>query len=149
MNKIMEIASILSKRYYQETGEEISELKMHKLLYFMQKEYIAMTGEVLFDDDFVAYKHGPVNIKIRKNFKKIKNYTSNYILENNEKYIINLTLNKYGFKKVTTLVNLSHQDISYLNGLKNHNSLISKKDIYKDAENIRKIDYRWGNYYDE
>ncbi len=145
----MEIASILSKRYYQETGEEISELKMHKLLYFMQKEYIAMTGEILFDDDFMAYKHGPVNIKIRKNFKKIKNYTSNYILKNNERYIINLTLNKYGFKKVTTLVNLSHQDISYINGLKNHHSLIDKKDIYKDAENIRKIDYRWGNYYDE
>jgi uncharacterized phage-associated protein len=41
-------------------GELISNMKLQKLLYYAQGAYLAITGNVLFDDPIVAWKHGPV-----------------------------------------------------------------------------------------
>ena len=44
-----------------ETGSDlISNLKLQKLLYYAQGVYLAITGEKLFSDDILAWKHGPV-----------------------------------------------------------------------------------------
>lgn len=41
-------------------AEYITNLKLQKLLYYAQGTYIAITGNKLFKDPIVAWKHGPV-----------------------------------------------------------------------------------------
>ena len=42
MERILDIAKYLTKKYKDEKKEEIDELKLHKILYFSQKEYIML-----------------------------------------------------------------------------------------------------------
>ena len=43
----------------------VSHMKLHKLLWFCQGWYSAMTGgELLFKEDFYAWKHGPVSFDL-------------------------------------------------------------------------------------
>lgn len=41
-------------------GHPISNLQLQKILYFCQLEYLRETDSFLFDDDFQAWKYGPV-----------------------------------------------------------------------------------------
>ena len=41
-------------------ADDISNLKLQKLLYYAQGAVLAITGSPLFDDDIVAWEHGPV-----------------------------------------------------------------------------------------
>ena len=47
MKKILDIAKYLTKKYKDEKKEEIDELKLHKLLYFSQKESIMLSNYYL------------------------------------------------------------------------------------------------------
>lgn len=47
-----------------EDAEYISNLKLQKLLYYAQGVYVAVTGRCLFDDNIVAWEHGPVVIDV-------------------------------------------------------------------------------------
>ena len=38
MEKIVDIAKYLSKKYFSEKGELIDEMKLHKITFFIQKE---------------------------------------------------------------------------------------------------------------
>lgn len=44
----------------EEGAECISNLKLQKLLYYAQGTFLAITDDPLFDDDIVAWLHGPV-----------------------------------------------------------------------------------------
>ena len=60
MEDVLKIASYICDRYYKEYGHNIDEMKLHKLLYLTQRETIIQTGEPLFNDQFEAWKYGPV-----------------------------------------------------------------------------------------
>lgn len=55
-----------------ESGEEISNLKLQKLLYFAQGLYLAQAGEPLFDEDIQSWKNGPVSPDVYQRFKKFE-----------------------------------------------------------------------------
>ncbi len=59
-----------------EDSEFITNLKLQKLLYYAQGYYLAKKGRNLFDEDFLAWEHGPV---IRKVYDKFKKFGSNGI----------------------------------------------------------------------
>lgn len=40
--------------------EYITQMKLHKLLYYVQGVYLALFDEKLFDEDMLAWQHGPV-----------------------------------------------------------------------------------------
>ncbi len=44
----------------EDGAELISNLKLQKLLYYAQGSYLGITGEKLFDEPILAWKHGPV-----------------------------------------------------------------------------------------
>ena len=44
-------------------------MKLHKLLYFTQREYLIQKGEPMFDAQFEAWKYGPVMVQIRQHYK--------------------------------------------------------------------------------
>ena len=49
---------------------DVTQLKLHKLLYFAQANYLASTGYRLFTSDIEAFEHGPVVEEIRPHFKQ-------------------------------------------------------------------------------
>ena len=44
-------------------------MKLHKLLYFTQRESIIQTDEPIFQEEFEAWKYGPVMTGIRRMYK--------------------------------------------------------------------------------
>ena len=70
MESVVEVASYISERYLKEFGQRIDEMKLHKLLYFTQRECIAQTGEPMFEDTFHAWRYGPVLPSIRTLYKR-------------------------------------------------------------------------------
>lgn len=57
--KAMDVARyILTKS--NKDGQPISNLQLQKMLYYIQYEFLTNYGKPLFDDDFEAWKFGPV-----------------------------------------------------------------------------------------
>ena len=48
---------------------DVTQLKLHKLLYLAQANYLASTGRRLIDSDVEAFRHGPVIDAIRSTYK--------------------------------------------------------------------------------
>lgn len=53
----------------KESGDLISNLKMQKLVYYAQGIHLAATGKPLFDDEIVAWIHGPVIVSLYHTYK--------------------------------------------------------------------------------
>ena len=52
MENLMSVASYVFNRYQETMGEKIDEMKLHKLLYFAQRESIIQRNEPLFAEVF-------------------------------------------------------------------------------------------------
>lgn len=156
MEKVLNVAQFIYDEYLNETGECIDELKLQKLLYFAQRESLAITNDVLFEEPMEGWIHGPVSPLVRTYYTETEgiNYPTEEI-SLDSKHIITNVLAEYGAIASWKLRNLSHQEISWKNsriGLKNKergNREINIEDIRKDAQKIRPFDYTWGMYYDE
>lgn len=156
MTNIIEIAKYLIKSYEINNNAEFekSELKLQKLMYFAQREAIAITGEPLFENQFEGWQYGPVLTELRHFFEedqmKIK-----IDLDETSKYIIDNTVTRYGKYEPWYIANLSHKETSWKNSRKGlsddekGNKLIKIEDIKKDAENVRLYDHLYDMYIDE
>ena len=49
-------AKYLIRRYEQESGSVMDEMKLHKLLYFTQRESFILLGKPMFLEKFVEWK---------------------------------------------------------------------------------------------
>lgn len=65
MEDVLNVAAYLAQRYSLECGQQIDESKLHKLMYFTQRECFIQTGMLLFDAIFYGWKYGPVLKEIR------------------------------------------------------------------------------------
>lgn len=81
MERAINVARYICDEYHKISGEAIDEMKLHKLLYFSQRESIAITGEPLFNDVFEGWRYGPVCVAVRNDFcqgEMIDNNTKQY-----------------------------------------------------------------------
>lgn len=156
MEKILDIAQYIYDSYKAEAQENIDELKLQKLLYFAQRESLAILGEPLFSENLEGWVHGPVSPHVRSYFSSDNgiNYdTKDISIE--AKRMVNNVICEYGHLASWKLRNLSHEEISWKNsriGLSERargNRTIDISDIEKDAEKVRPFDHTWGMYYDE
>ena len=65
MENIVQIASYVSERYLSEFSERIDEMKLHKLLYLVQRESLILLGRPIFAESFEAWRYGPVMVCLR------------------------------------------------------------------------------------
>ena len=70
MEDVVKVASYICSRYQEEYGLKIDEMKLHKLLYFTQRECIAQPEKPMFDATFYAWMYGPVLPEIRTLYKQ-------------------------------------------------------------------------------
>ncbi|WP_338981475.1 Panacea domain-containing protein [Fusobacterium nucleatum] len=144
MERILDIAKYLTKKYKDEKKEEIDELKLHKILYFSQKKYIMLTNDFLFEEDFEGWYLGPINKLVRKEYKFIKIGKEDISLKDIEKKIIDRVFDRYKDMNSYKLSDLSHKEYSWIKsriGLKRGekgNQKLLKEDIKIDAERYKK-----------
>lgn len=144
MLDVVKVASYLCKRYKEETGNDMDEMKLHKLLYFTQRECIIVMGEPMFPEQFSAWKYGPVMVSIRERYK---NGTLNEELSKQEleKYmqVFNSVFENYAKDSSWSLSVLSHGETSWRNAHKgvaqdeNSSELMKTEDIGIDAKRIK------------
>lgn len=157
MEKVLDTAQYIASQYNKITGEPIDEMKLQKLLYFSQRECIAITGEPLFDGVFEGWKYGPVCREVRTVFDSCDgtiNADINHV-SNDSAYILNNVIFEYGSLASWKLSELSHKETSWLNARKglgefeNGNIELKMADIREDAKKVRPYDHVWDMYYDE
>ena len=155
MNKILDVAAYIAKKYKELTGEQLDEMKLHKLLYFTQREAFAITGEQGFSGVFEGWKYGPVCREVRSNFYNGEIIAPVNSISEDLQYIANNVILEYGSLASWKLSELSHRDLSWKNaraGLspeENGDRPLSTDDIKADAEKVRPYDHVWDMYYDE
>ena len=54
----------------RDAGSAITHLKVQKLVYYAQSWYLALNNKKLFDGEFQAWTHGPVEIGVWHHFKE-------------------------------------------------------------------------------
>lgn len=155
MVKIVDVAAYVVKKYKEVTGEVIDEMKLHKLLYFIQRESFALTGAQAFAGDFEGWRFGPVSRDIRSNY-----FNGEILCQTNEvpdevAYISNNIIFEYGSLASWKLSELSHKELSWRRareGLapgENGSRELKLSDIREDSKKIRPYDHVWDMYYDE
>ena len=60
MDRAVDIAQYIYLEYKKISGKVIDEMKLHKLLYFSQRESLALTSAPMFKEEFEGWKYGPV-----------------------------------------------------------------------------------------
>jgi len=110
-NAIDVAAYIICARNRQ--GERISQLKLHKLLYYAQAWHLAFESRPLFDDEIQAWAHGPVVKAVYRKYRS-RRWSSVPIpaevphLPKQARQNIDIVLENYGDLSAYELEKLSH-----------------------------------------
>lgn len=119
-------------------SEYISNLKLQKLLYYAQGAFLGLTGKPLFEDDLVAWAHGPVVVDVYHEYcsngargieydddklRPKEEYTQE------EKNILNQVYDYFGQYSAWKLRNMTHEERPWKETERNH--VIPKK-LIKD-----------------
>lgn len=155
MEKILNVANYIFTEYKNIANETIDEMKLHKLLYFSQRECFAIINEPLFEEHLEGWKYGPVSRDVRMAYTKDGILNAEAEISDEAKYIVNNVIQEYGIFSSWKLSEVSHQEISWRNariGLSpEQNGCVQIKldDIREDAKKVRPYDHIWDMYYDE
>lgn len=116
MRNLMRYSALEISRYVlthcYEIGKPVSNLKLQKLLYFVQGEFYKVKGLPLFNDDFVARKVGPIVPEVYYEYgvyggtTLVNTYETN--IKNPDKAIIDTVINKYIDVPVWKLIEMTH-----------------------------------------
>lgn len=98
-------AKYLIQRYEQESGSTMDEMKLHKLLYFTQRESFVLLEKPMFLDKFEAWKYGPVMRCLRKAHWECQVQP---VMDSEYIPVLEDTLRRYAWMDSWTLSNISH-----------------------------------------
>lgn len=113
MEDVKDIASYICSQYKLRFHRGIDEMKLHKLLYFVQRKSIAETGQPMFDAVFHAWKYGPVLPTIRAMHKSgfLENHCPS--ISSSSIRIIDLVMDELAGSDSMLLSSISHGEISW------------------------------------
>lgn len=119
---VIEIANKIVANTDSNQGETISNLKLQKLLYYMQGFFIAVFDKKLFADPIEAWQYGPV---VRSAYLHFKDFGSNSISLPSETEVINMSseeellfkevMEEYGQFSAVKLMNMTHDELPWKN----------------------------------
>ena len=155
MESVYAVAQYIFEEYRKASGQTIDEMKLHKLLYFTQRESIAILGIPMFDEVFEGWKYGPVCKVIRSSYTQDGINAKFINISYDNAYIVNNVISEYGAIESWKLSEMSHKELSWMNSRR---GLIEGEiggvplnidDIKLDAKKVRPYDHVWDMYYDE
>ncbi len=143
---ITKVAAYIVQKYKELMGEDIDEMKLHKLLYFAQRESYAVNDSPLFKGSFVAAPFGPLSVAVRTAYKKGKLLRQDAVpadfVEENKK-VFDRIWSYYALRTSWSLSMMSHCEISWKNANDqtrdaHHYGELKEEDIRLDALRIRR-----------
>lgn len=117
--KVLDIANkILAYGAAREGGELISNLKLQKMLYYMQGFHLAYFKEPLFEEEIVAWQYGPVVVSVYEHYKSHGSAGINadhdiISLKPKEEVLFNEVFKVYGDYSAIGLMNLTHNEMPW------------------------------------
>lgn len=139
----LKAAEYLAMKHKSLFQTDISEMKLHKLLYFAQRESIIETDSPLFSEQFEGWRFGPVLPSIRSNYNAITCSTAVFD-DSLSKEVLDNTFERYGRKDAWSLSRLTHGEESWKRSrvgipeYQNSHNMISLDNIRIDAERVKK-----------
>lgn len=114
MKDLFTVASYIANRYEKEFGERIDEMKLHKLLYFTQREALIQTDEPIFPEELQGWRLGPVAPEIRKPYQE-DSFDKNVSDADMAGYmgVMDYVFENYAPKDSWSLSRLSHGEICW------------------------------------
>lgn len=144
MEDLMNVASYICNRYSEEYGSRVDEMKLHKLLYFAQRESLVQNREPLFNAVFYGWKYGPIIKEIRSAYKDNLFYsTVPQDVVSHMQSVMDKVFEKYAGKDSWSLSRLTHGEFSWKNSRQgvpdgeNSDNSMKMDDIRVDADRIR------------
>lgn len=144
MVSVIKIASYIADRYLKNFGERIGEMKLHKLLYFAQRESLIRKGELIFYEEIRAWKYGPVVPCVRLAYKQDELHVMPSEVELKEYGdVLEYVMTEYAPSGVWTLVSVSHGQKSWMRARVGYakqdrsDVLMKLEDIREDAEDAK------------
>ncbi len=144
MENVLIVAAYVYNAFNRIYGWRIDEMKLHKIMYFAQRESIIQTGEPLFDATFYGWKYGPVLKELRNAYRDdsfapcVPQDVVSRI-----KPVIDKVFDDYANKDSWSLSRLTHGEISWQRSRQgipqdaNSDNPISLDDIRVDAKRIK------------
>lgn len=146
MDRIIDIANYLFNSYKKISGEVIDEMKLHKLLYFVQRESLAVFGKPMYAEPLEGWKYGPVSPEVRSAYTRDGIATKELRpISHQAQLISDRVLSRYGDLESWKLSQLSHEEISWKNAREGlsaddyGNTPLAIEDIQQDANKEPKI----------
>lgn len=144
MEKMFDIAGYIMERYQRENGIKIDEMKLHKLMYFAQRESYIQNDCPLFEGTFRGWKYGPILKEIRGGYKddsfpKIMDTDIGQRIAP----VMDMVFADFSHRESMSLSSLSHGELSWKNSregigcYENSDNPMSNEDIRKDAQRIK------------
>ena len=122
MATIFEVSDYIIFRLKSEGDVDLNTLKHQKLLYYVQAWFLAFNGKKMFNGDFQAWLHGPVNRDIYDYYKDkkylyseisikdITNISNIEKLSTDDKLHIDTILESYAVFSSTQLEHMTHNE---------------------------------------
>ncbi|MDM0495266.1 Panacea domain-containing protein [Clostridium perfringens] len=120
--------------YSIENGCPVSNLKLQKLLYYVQAYFLVTKSEPCFREDIEHWRHGPV---VREVYSQYKMYFDDKITKSNgfnglgsyDKKLIDKVIDSYETYGPWDMVRKTHEEEPWVNT--NSDDVIDKKEIKK------------------
>ena len=136
-NNALDIAGYIIN-YSNQQGYQISNLKLQKLLYFVQAFFLASINRPCFNEEIEAWAFGPVVANVYHEFKRygaeniprISRAGSDHTINDSDKRIIEAVVDKFKYYSAPDLVKLTHNQDPWVDAYSPYqNAVISKKAI--------------------
>lgn len=139
MATIFDVANYFRWRVDYEAGDNITALKLQKLCYYAQAWHLAFTGNALFEEEFQACDHGPLNRDLWKHYQQpqgwipiepdnaLWEFEPASVFTSDELETLNEVWDTYGTYGANHLEHLTHQEDPWR--LAPKNSVIAKSVI--------------------
>lgn len=122
----IQVANFFLKKNDPEAGDLITNLKIQKLVYYAQGFYLAMYDTPLFEEEILAWEHGPV---VESLYYKFREFGSSELpipetvdlneYSEEEKDLLNEVFNVYGQFSAWKLRNMTHSERPWTETQKN------------------------------
>lgn len=119
--------------YCNEHNIPISNLKLQKLLYYVQAAFL-VRGKEAFSDEIRPWRYGPVVEAVYQEFKiyvnkNIETTVSDIRLADDEKTIINEVIESYKSYSPSRMIGKTHNEDPWKNAYRNEDEVIQKETI--------------------
>ena len=125
MYSAFEIANkILDRAANNDAGDLISNLKLQKLLYYMQGFHLAFFEKPLFKEEIHAWQYGPVVPEVYSHYRENGNRgilpeAEVIVLKDEEEELFDKVFSVYGDYSALGLMNLTHNEAPWINAPQN------------------------------